>query len=303
MNKPQIGVVGLGGIAQKAYLPLLSQASEWKLVGAYSPNAQKRERICETYRIDPISSLTELAARCDAVFVHSTTASHYEVVSELLQLGKDVYVDKPLAETLEQAEQLAELSTRLGRKLMVGFNRRFCPLYVEAKQRIEHPAWIRMEKHRSNAIGPETVRATMLDDYLHVVDTVRWLSEGSAAVVHGTVQVNEQLEMLYAQHHYDSGTGFMLSSAMHRQAGTSLEQLEIVGSGQVLRVKNMNVLELEEKDVLSTVVPPAWQTILKQRGFEDAVQHFMQCILQDKKPIVDAGEALKSQQLLMSMLE
>ncbi|MGO4545931.1 Gfo/Idh/MocA family protein [Paenibacillus sp. 2TAB23] len=303
MSKPRIGMVGLGGIAQKVYLPILTRAENWSFVGAYSPNKEKRSLICSAYRIGSFDSLSELAGCCDAVFVHSSTDSHYDVVSTLLAMGKDVYVDKPLAATLEQAEQLAELSTKLGRKLMIGFNRRFAPLYVQAKQKMSDTAWVRIEKHRSGAIGPQDAAFTMLDDYLHVVDTARWLAKGSLTSATGTVRTNEQNQLLHTQHHFDTYEGFTVSTAMHRHAGTGLEQLEIVQAGEIIRVQNMNVLEVERAERIEKTLPPSWQTILSQRGFEDAVRHFMDCLLYDQVPTVDAEEALKSQQLLMSMLE
>lgn len=59
-----------------------------------------------------MDSLVNLAQTCDAVFVHSSTATHYAVVSELLNAGVHVCVDKPLAENLREAEQLVELAAR-----------------------------------------------------------------------------------------------------------------------------------------------------------------------------------------------
>lgn len=56
--------------------------------------------------------MSALIQASDAVFVHSSTESHFEVVSELLKNGKDVYVDKPLAATVEEAEKLVELSEK-----------------------------------------------------------------------------------------------------------------------------------------------------------------------------------------------
>ena len=67
----RIGVVGLGGIAQKAWLPVLSQARAWQLVGAFSPNQANAQVVCERYRIPCFSTLNALAAACDAVFVCS----------------------------------------------------------------------------------------------------------------------------------------------------------------------------------------------------------------------------------------
>ncbi len=98
MKKLRIGVVGLGGIAQKAWLPVLAAASDWTLQGAWSPTRAKALPICDSWRIPYADSLSSLAASCDAVFVHSSTASHFDVVSTLLNAGVHVCVDKPLAD-------------------------------------------------------------------------------------------------------------------------------------------------------------------------------------------------------------
>lgn len=87
MKKLRIGVVGLGGIAQKAWLPVLAAASDWTLQGARSPTRAKALPICDSWRIPYADSLSSLAASCDAVFVHSSTASHFGVVSTLLNAG------------------------------------------------------------------------------------------------------------------------------------------------------------------------------------------------------------------------
>ncbi len=94
---------------------------------------------------------------------------------DLLQAGVHVYVDKPLAETREQSEQLIELADKQHLALMVGFNRRFAPLYQQLKQQASSPVSLRMEKHRLSSIGPHDLGFTLLDDYLHVVDTALWL--------------------------------------------------------------------------------------------------------------------------------
>ncbi len=154
MKKLRIGVVGLGGIAQKAWLPVLAAASDWTLQGAWSPTRAKALPICDSWRIPYADSLSSLAASCDAVFVHSSTASHFDVVSTLLNAGVHVCVDKPLAENLRDAERLVELAARKKLTLMVGFNRRFAPLYGELKTQLATAASLRMDKHRSNSVGP-----------------------------------------------------------------------------------------------------------------------------------------------------
>lgn len=184
----RIGVVGLGSIAQKAWLPVLGAAESWTLQAAWSPGKEKALRICETWRMPYADSLDALAAQCDAVFVHTSTASHYEVVNHLLNAGVHVCVDKPLADKLSEAETLVELAARRRLTLMVGFNRRFAPLYRELKGRLGEAASLRMDKHRSDSVGND-LRFTLLDDYLHVVDTALWLADGQARLRGGALKI------------------------------------------------------------------------------------------------------------------
>lgn len=136
-------------------------------------------------------SLDATAAQCDAVFVHTSTASHYEVVNHLLNAGVHVCVDKPLADKLSEAETLVELAARRRLTLMVGFNRRFAPLYRELKGRLGEAASLRMDKHRSDSVGND-LRFTLLDDYLHVVDTALWLADGQARLRGGALKITRR---------------------------------------------------------------------------------------------------------------
>ena len=88
--------------------------------GRFFAQSAKAQPLCDSYRMACFSRLDSLAEQCDSVFVHSSTASHFSVIGELLNRGVHVYVDKPLAETLEQGEQLLELAERRGKTLMVG---------------------------------------------------------------------------------------------------------------------------------------------------------------------------------------
>ncbi|PAD90314.1 Gfo/Idh/MocA family protein [Shouchella clausii] len=302
--KPRIGMIGLGGIAQKAYLPILSKEVDWTFVGAYSPNKQKREQICNHYRIKAYEDLSSLSESCDAIFVHSSTETHYEIVSQLLRDRIDVYVDKPLAATIEQAEKLVHLSEALGRKLMVGFNRRFSPMYVKLKKLLKEKdtAWINLEKHRIASINDTlSYEHILLDDYLHLVDTVRWLSDGDIRFENGFLKTIDS-KLAFTQQQFQSDDNIIFNSSMHRSAGTNLEQLELVTTGGIFRVKNMNIFECETDNQLSTFYSGSWESILKQKGFEHAVNHFIQCIQQNIEPSVPAREGLESQILLQELI-
>ncbi|EJS73350.1 hypothetical protein ICY_00598 [Bacillus cereus BAG2X1-3] len=80
---------------------------------------------------------------------------------------------------------------------------------------------------------------------------------------------------------------------MHRHTGTNLEQIELVTTGKIIRIKNMNPFEIEQENSILQLGSPPWDTTLKQRGFEDVVHHFIECVQDNAKPITDGLEGLK----------
>lgn len=303
MKKLRVGVIGLGNIAQKAYLPILSKEENWTISGAYSPNAKKRDDICSKYRINSFSNIDSLCDQSDAIFVHSSTSSHFEVVSHLMNKGKDVYVDKPLAETIQQAETLVDLSQRYNRKLMVGFNRRFAPMYVKAKEDCQDIAWLKIDKYRKNNINHTYYEESLLDSYIHLIDLARWFSDDQLSITSGHVHVNENSNLVYSHHSFQSNNGMQVLTGFHRKAGSGLEILEIINMDKIVRVKNLHTYEVEENGQLTITESGSWETILKEKGFNDAINHFIISILGDTHPVIDGLEGLKSQKLLIDIIE
>jgi virulence factor len=293
----RIGVVGLGGIAQKAWLPVLGAASDWQLVGAWSPTREKAQPICDTWRIPYAGSLAALAGQCDAVFVHTSTASHYAVVSELLNAGVHVCVDKPLAENLSDAEKLVELAAKKNLTLMVGFNRRFSPLYLDLKARLSTASSLRMDKHRTNSVGPHDLRFTLLDDYLHVVDTALWLGGGNAQLASGTLLTNDDGEMIYAEHHF-TASGLQITTSMHRRAGSQREWVQAVTDGALYDVTDMRQWREESGQGVIERPVAGWQTTLEQRGFAGCARHFIECVQNQTVPETAGEQAIFAQRVI-----
>ncbi|EPT7031316.1 Gfo/Idh/MocA family protein [Cronobacter malonaticus] len=297
MAKLRVGVVGLGGIAQKAWLTVLSQATDWTLTGAFSPTRAKALPVCEAYRMPYIDSLKALAAQCDAVFVHSATSSHYQVVSELLNAGVHVCVDKPLAENLPDAERLVALAKQRHLTLMVGFNRRFAPLYRDLKNALGAGASLRMDKHRADSVGPHDLRFTLLDDYLHLVDTALWLGGGEATLASGTLQTTAQGEMWYAEHHFRRGD-LSITTSMHRRAGSQREWVQAVTDGALIDVTDMREWREERGAGVVQRPVPGWQSTLEQRGFAGCARHFIDCVQNQTVPETAGEQALLAQRVV-----
>lgn len=297
MTKLRIGVVGLGGIAQKAWLPVLGAASDWTLAGAWSPTRVKALQICETWRMPYAVSLLDLARECDAVFVHTSTASHYQVVTALLNAGVHVCVDKPLAENVSDAERLIELAARKNLTLMVGFNRRFSPVYQDLKAQLGSAASLRMDKHRTDSIGPNDMRFTLLDDYLHVIDTALWLAGGNAQLNSGTLQTNGHGAMVYAEHHF-SVDHVQVTTSMHRRAGSQCESVQAVTDGALYDITDMREWREEKGSGVITRPTASWQSTLEQRGFAGCARHFIECVQNQTVPETSGEQAIMAQRII-----
>lgn len=300
MRKLRVGIVGLGGIAQKAWLPVLTASQDWQVVAAYSPTQATARPICEMYRIPYASSLRDLASECDAVFVHSTTRSHFAVVRELLEAGVHVCVDKPLADNLDEAEKLIALAAEKKLTLMVGFNRRFAPQYQLLKQQLGAVSSLRMDKHRLNSVGPHDVRFTLLDDYLHVVDTALWLGGQQAHLQDGLIHINVQGQLVYAEHHFRLDN-VLITTSMHRRAGSQREWVQAVTDGGLYDVTDMR--QWREECGSGVVEPsiPGWQSVLEQRGFVGCARHFVDCVANQTVPETSGEQAILAQRIVEKM--
>jgi virulence factor len=178
-ERKRVAIVGIGNIARKVYMPLLSQHDHAEVVGVLSHSSTTVEQAVHTYRFPKgTTNLEELLSwDLDAVFVHSPTTTHYDIVTKCLERGISVYVDKPLSYDLEQSRRMAELAQDKGLLLGVGFNRRFAPMYVTAKQWLEEVGGIshcNAIKHRTK-LQTGSSHETVYDDLIHMLDLLLWL--------------------------------------------------------------------------------------------------------------------------------
>ena len=135
-NKLRIGVIGVGYVASNNFLPVFPRFDDVELAGIMAnhlESAKKAQRLCGAQQV--VQSLEELVKLdLDCAFVLTPKACHAEQISFLLKAGIDVYSEKPMATTLKDADHMAELSEQTGRKLMIGFNRRYAPVCQKAKE-------------------------------------------------------------------------------------------------------------------------------------------------------------------------
>nr|WP_237693503.1 Gfo/Idh/MocA family oxidoreductase [Streptomyces sp. SID2888] len=229
-----------------------------------------------------------LAQDLDAAFVHAPTAAHPEIVARLLEAGVPTYVDKPLAYELADSERLVRLAEEREVSLAVGFNRRFAPGYAQCA---DHPReLILMQKNRVGL--PEEPRTMILDDFIHVVDTLRFLVPGPVdeVTVHGRVR-DGLLHHVVLQL---AGDGFTALGVMNRLSGSTEEILEV--SGQDTKRQVLNLAEVIDHKGQPTVRRRGdWVPVARQRGIEQAATAFLDAVRAGT--VLSARDALATHEL------
>ncbi|MER6675402.1 Gfo/Idh/MocA family protein [Streptomyces sp. NPDC000983] len=287
----KVGCIGLGDIAQKAYLPVLGQLPGVEL-HLQTRTPATLERVGDTLRVPAGQRHTSLdsllAAGLDAAFVHAPTDVHPVIVTRLLQAGVPTYVDKPLAYELAESEGLVELAEQRGVSLAVGFNRRHAPGYAQCA---DHPReLILMQKNRVGL--PEEPRAMILDDFIHVVDTLRFLVPGPVDDV--TVRARTEGGLLHHVVLQLAGDGFTALGVMNRLSGSAEEILEV--SGQDTKRQVINLAEVVDHKGQPTVRRRGdWVPVARQRGIEQAVLAFLDAVRAGK--VLSARDALATHEL------
>lgn len=299
--KKRIGVIGMGSIAQKAYLPVVGQHDEIELVGIMSRSAASVERIGERYRIPGrYTELNQLLEqRLDAVFVHTPTETHEEVVMACLERGVHVYVDKPLSYDIQASHRMAEYALKQNRLLAVGFNRRFSPMYQQVKEMVQQHGFdlCIAQKHRTKQQLLQA-KETLYDDLIHMIDLVLWLGGDEYAISAFKQEQDREGKLLHAAGHLSYGNSTALFS-MNRRAGADLEKVELHGAGYSVEIVNMESAVWAQPDKgHSKQSYGSWDSVAVRRGFEGIIQHFLDSLDQPEQCSISAEQVLISHQLI-----
>lgn len=166
----KVGVLGAGHLG-KIHLKLLKQSEKYDLIGFYDPNVQNAEKISEEFGYRKFTTLEELIDAVDVVDVVTPTLSHFQVAKKTITSGKHLFIEKPITNTFEEAQELITLAKEHGVKGQVGHVERFNPAFKAVVCRIENPMFI--EAHRLAEFNPRgTDVPVVLDLMIHDIDAI-----------------------------------------------------------------------------------------------------------------------------------
>ncbi|MDQ3412327.1 MAG: Gfo/Idh/MocA family oxidoreductase [Chloroflexota bacterium] len=189
-----VGVIGVGTIGRQHAANLASLVPRARLVAVADANPEAAQRVAAELAVPAWStSAEELAANPDveAVVIASSHFAHLEGILAAARHKKDVFCEKPMTISLEQADQAIAAVTEAGVRLQVGFMRRYDPAYVAAKRQIEagsigSPVLVKAT-HRNLSVPPSLTSGgagAFVDSAVHDYDNARWFLDDEVVEVH-----------------------------------------------------------------------------------------------------------------------
>ncbi|MBB4802910.1 putative dehydrogenase [Flavobacterium nitrogenifigens] len=166
----KVGVLGAGHLG-KIHLRLLQQSDKYELVGFYDENQENAERISKEFGYKNFSTIAKLIHAVDVIDIVTPTLSHYKCAKVAIKSGKHIFIEKPIANTVEEAEEIIALANEYNVKGQVGHVERFNPAFIATKEMIENPMFI--ETHRLAEFNPRgTDVPVVLDLMIHDIDAI-----------------------------------------------------------------------------------------------------------------------------------
>ncbi|PRX54527.1 Gfo/Idh/MocA family protein [Flagellimonas meridianipacifica] len=166
----KVGVLGAGHLG-KIHLRLLNESEKYELIGFYDPDEINAKKVAQEFGYTYFENMNILMDSVDVVDIVTPTLSHFECAKKAIEKGKHIFIEKPITNTLEEAEALLELVTKHGVKGQVGHVERFNPAFISVKEKVENPMFI--ETHRLAEFNPRgTDVPVVLDLMIHDIDVI-----------------------------------------------------------------------------------------------------------------------------------
>lgn len=209
----RVGVFGAGHLG-KIHIQQWKEIPEVELVGFYDPNEENAAVAIAQYQVPRYLDIEALLTAVDAVDIVSPTTTHFEIAKICLLNGKHVFIEKPLAHTLEEGRELAKLVSEANVKCQVGHVERYNPAFLALEGQHLQPVFI--EAHRLAQFNPRgTDVAVILDLMIHDIDMVLHLVKSNVKRISasGVSVMSETADIANARIEFDNGCVANLTSS------------------------------------------------------------------------------------------
>lgn len=199
------GVLGAGHLG-KIHLKLLQESDRYELVGFFDSDREASQKIEKEFGYKSFPTMESLIEACDMVDVVTPTIRHFDCAKKVIKAGKHLFIEKPVTQTVEEAEVLLELIKTYNVKGQVGHVERFNPAFMAVRSSIESPMFI--EAHRLAEFNPRgTDVPVVLDLMIHDIDAILSVVDSRVTEVSasGVAVISETPDIANARIEFENG--------------------------------------------------------------------------------------------------
>ena len=199
------GVLGAGHLG-KIHLRLLNQSDKYDLVGFYDADETNAKKVSEEFGYKYFNTIDALIEAVDVVDIVTPTLSYYECAKQAIAKGKHIFIEKPITNTVEEAEHIRQLLSEHNLRGQVGHVERFNPAFLAVKDKLENPMFI--ETHRLAEFNPRgTDVPVVLDLMIHDIDIILSVVKSKVKNVSasGVSVISETPDIANARIEFESG--------------------------------------------------------------------------------------------------
>lgn len=317
-----IVLLGAGHLG-KIHLKNILELPQYQITGFFDPDTEVRKKVSAEFGIKGFDSISEAIQSAQVVDIITPTVSHFDCAMLAFEQKKHVFIEKPLANTLEEAQQMVESSTKSKVKVQVGHVERFNPAFMAVKDRIVNPKFI--ETHRLSEFNPRgTDVSVILDLMIHDLDIILYAVQSNIKEIYssGVNIISDTPDIANARIEFENGcvaniTASRISLKNMRKTRFFTNDAYVSVDFLKRKAEVIKISDLEgEADPLSIVLEPGLGKKPKIITFDnpkfeesnairDELKSFAASIMNDTIPLVDISqgyEAMKVAYIIMDKL-
>jgi predicted dehydrogenase len=304
-NRIKVGVIGVGNMG-KRHCRVYSTLPKTELVGIFDSVPETGQNVGRQFGVPFYNRLEQLLEGVDAVSIATPTQFHFDIAMHCLAQGKHILVEKPLTETLAQAEQLNRAAKKSGLVVQVGHIERFNPAYIETKNVLDDLDVLAINLRRLSAYAVSATDVdVVLDLMIHDIDLVLDLvgQEPVSISAQGMPVLSGTIDHVVALLAFENGPIVTLTAS--RVTEEKIRNMDITAREAYvdcnLLTKNISIhrrtlseylgnyqsgVSYRQESIVERIHVPAYEPLFLQ------LQHFADCIINNETPLISTEDGL-----------
>lgn len=296
----RVGVIGVGYLGQH-HARIFSGLEGVELVGVADIETIKAAEIADKYGCRSFADYTDLVGACDALSIVTPTTTHHAIAMVCLNAGKDLFIEKPITESLVEARDIIEAAEKNGRILQIGHLERYNPAIIAATEMIKAPKFIEAER-LSPFLGRGIDVDVTLDLMIHDIDIVLSMVRSKVKEIRATGDsvMTGKIDVVKAWLEFENGCKALITASRLATEKTRTLRIHQEDSYISIDYQSQEVRRYFKHgtDISFDVVKSENKEPLKEE-----LRDFISCLQSRRRPMVSGKEALDALEIVLKINE